>query len=80
MVDALEPAVEALRRNSGLPLAAMLREAEKAAKQGLEDTKKYAARFGKANLVERAIGFPDAGAASVALIFEAMREYAEGPQ
>lgn len=40
-----------------------------------------AARFGKAkSLGERAIGFPDAGAASVALIFEAMREYAEGLQ
>ncbi len=79
MVDALEPAVEALRKNSGLSLVIMLREAEKAAKQGLEDTKKYVARFGKArSLGERAIGFPDAGAASVALIFEAMREYAEG--
>ena len=38
-----------------------------------------AARFGKAkSLGERALGYQDAGATSVSLIFEAMREFVEG--
>ena len=57
----------------------MLRAAEEAAGQGVEDTKKYVAKFGRAkSLMERAIGYQDAGAASVWLIFQGMREYVEG--
>lgn len=79
MVDALSPAVEALEANIGRSLLTMLREAESAAHQGMEDTKKYIARFGRAkSLMERAVGHQDAGATSVYLIFQGMREFVEG--
>ena len=47
--------------------------------QGVENTKDYVAKFGRSrSLGERAIGYQDAGATSVSLIFEAMREFVEG--
>ncbi len=79
MVDALEPAVVAMEANEGLTLLEMMREAEDASKVGVENTKLYIAKFGRAkSLMERAIGYQDAGATSVALIIEGMREYIEG--
>lgn len=79
MVDALSPAVDALAANADKGLLEMLKAAEKSAKQGVEDTKKYVAKFGRAkSLLERAIGHQDAGATSVYLIFQGMREFVEG--
>lgn len=79
MVDALAPAVEALEANHDKSLLEMLKAAEEAARQGMEDTKKYVAKFGRAkSLLERAIGHQDAGATSVYLIFQGMREFVEG--
>lgn len=79
MVDALAPAVEALEANSGSGLLAMLKAAEESARQGMENTKNYVAKFGRAkSLLERAIGHQDAGATSVYLIFQGMREFVEG--
>ena len=79
MVDALAPAVDALRANVDKGLLDMLKEAEAAAKQGMENTKNCIAKYGRAkSLGERALGYQDAGATSVALIFEAMREFVEG--
>ena len=70
MVDALAPAVEALEANSGKGLLEMLKATEEAARCGMENTKKYVAKFGRAkSLLERAIGHQDAGATSVYLIF-----------
>ena len=78
MVDALEPAVEAMKENHGKGMASMLQAAVKAAAQGVEDTKKYRAKFGRAkSLMERAIGFQDAGATSIWLIFRSMGEFVE---
>jgi len=78
MVDALEPAVEAMKENHEKGLALMLQTAVTAAAQGLEDTKKYQAKFGRAkSLMERALGFQDAGATSVWLIFRSMSEFVE---
>lgn len=78
MVDALEPAVEAMEANSQKGLLEMLREAEKAAYQGVENTKGQLAKYGRAkSLLERAIGHQDAGATSVAIIFRSMREFVE---
>lgn len=78
MVDALLPAVEALEKNAGKSLLEMLKAAEEAAWQGVEDTKKYTAKFGRAkSLLERAIGHQDAGATSVWLILQGMREFVE---
>lgn len=79
MVDALSPAVDAMEANNEKGLLEMLRAAEEAARQGVEDTKNYTAKFGRAkSLMERAIGYQDAGATSVWLIFQGMREFVEG--
>lgn len=79
MVDALAPAVQAMKDNADKGLLEMLKAAEAAAKDGVENTKNCIAKFGKAkSLGERALGYQDAGATSVALIFEAMREFVEG--
>jgi dihydroxyacetone kinase phosphoprotein-dependent L subunit len=78
MVDALEPAVEAMKKNRGLGLVPMLAAATKAAEQGMENTKNCQAKFGRAkSLMERAVGFQDAGATSVWIIIRSMYEFAE---
>lgn len=78
MVDALEPAVIAMEENSDKGLHEMLVAAEAAAADGLAKTKDYVAKFGRAkSLMERAVGYQDAGATSVWLIFQGMREYIE---
>ena len=78
MVDALEPAVRAMAANKNHSLLEMLRAAEDAAYKGMEETKKYTAKFGRAkSLMGREIGHQDAGATSVYLIFQGMREYVE---
>lgn len=82
MIDALEPAVlvmeAATSENVGEDILSILKEAEEAARQGMEATKEYIARFGRAkSLMERSIGFQDAGATSVWLIFQGMRKYIE---
>ena len=66
-------------RDKDRPLLEMLKAAEEAARQGVENTKDYVAKFGRAkSLMERAIGHQDAGATSVWLIFQGMREFVEG--
>lgn len=79
MVDALSPAVDAMTAAEGTELLEFLKAAEEAARQGMEKTKDYVAKFGRAkSLMERAIGHQDAGATSVYLIFQGMREFVEG--
>ena len=77
MVDSLEPAVLAMEAlGDKTDLKNVLNAASKAAEQGVEDSKKYIAKFGKAQyLGERAVGFQDAGATSISIIFRAMFEY-----
>jgi len=76
MVDALEPAVEAMEANAAQGLLPMLEAGEKAAAWGVEQTKAFQAKFGRAkSLMERAIGHQDAGATSVWIIIRSMREY-----
>lgn len=78
MIDALEPAVIALKNTEAIDLAAGLKEAVIAAQEGVEKTKEYTASFGRAKaLGERAIGHQDAGATSVSIIFEAMTGWLE---
>jgi dihydroxyacetone kinase phosphoprotein-dependent L subunit len=78
MVDALEPAVLAMESADQADLAALLALARDAAKKGMEETKNYVAKFGRAkSLMERSIGYQDAGATSVYLIFSAMTDYVE---
>ncbi len=76
MVDALEPAVIAMEKGNKDDMVQLLADAKYAAQQGVENTKKYIARFGRAkSLLERAIGYQDAGATSVLIIFTSMHEY-----
>ncbi|MBK9123513.1 MAG: dihydroxyacetone kinase subunit L [Chloroflexi bacterium] len=78
MVDALEPAVAALATaaSSGQPVAQALAEAAIAARAGAEATAAMVARHGRAKFVgERAIGHADAGAQSVAVVFDALARW-----
>lgn len=78
MVDALLPAVEAMGNTYQDGLLPMLQAAEEAAAQGVENTKQYQANYGRAkSLMERAIGYQDAGATSVWIMIRSMREFVE---
>lgn len=78
MVDALSPAVQALEEHFQKGFTVMLKAGEEAARMGMEQTKGMTAKFGRAkSLMERAVGYQDAGATSVYLIFQGMREYVE---
>lgn len=80
MIDALVPAVEALRAaaEDGAGTAEMLRLAAEAARAGAEATSAMQARFGRArNIKEQSIGTQDPGATSVSLIFKGFLKGAE---
>src|ERR671935_2407159 len=75
MVDALVPAVEALRRGlaAGEPLDRAVAQAADAAEEGAKATVPMQARKGRASyLGERSIGHQDPGATSSALIMRAL--------
>lgn len=75
MVDALQPAVDALRAgvDGGGSLPQTLAEATAAAEQGMRETVPMLARKGRASyLGERSIGHQDPGATSAALIVAAL--------
>jgi len=70
LMDALIPAIETMQNAGDLKTALVI--ASSAAAQGAESTKGYVAKFGRAkNLGERSVGHVDAGATSIALIFDA---------
>lgn len=76
MVDALEPAVAALRERleEGAPLENALEAASAAAAEGMRSTLPMQARKGRASyLGERSIGHQDPGATSSALIIRALQ-------
>ncbi|MBS4208134.1 dihydroxyacetone kinase subunit DhaL [Bacillus sp. FJAT-50079] len=78
MIDALQPAVEALKAAQNDSFEEGLRKAESAALEGVEATKDYIAKFGRAkSLGERAVGHQDAGATTVSIIFKSMKEWVE---
>lgn len=75
LVDALAPAVEAMQRESSLPLA--LEKAAGAARKGAEATKEMQAKKGRAKfLQEKSVGYQDAGATSMMLVLRAFADYA----
>lgn len=77
MIDALEPAVAAVGKTAaaGDPIAVALELAASAAREGADGTKALIARYGRAKFLgERTLGHADAGATSVALIFQGFRE------
>jgi len=72
MLDALAPAVDALRAalQQGLGAEEALMKAAEAAKIGAESTKGLQAKFGRArNLGPRSVGHADPGATSISLLF-----------
>jgi len=70
MIDALVPAVHAMKSAGVKELADALKCAADAAEQGAASTRELQARFGRAkNIKEKSIGTQDPGATSVALIF-----------
>lgn len=78
MVDALAPAVAAFRDSvqSGGTIISAFEQAAAAARAGAEATASLVAKQGRAKFVgERSLGHVDAGAASVALLFETLRDY-----
>lgn len=80
MIDALEPAVIAMKENylNGEDLVGMLSAATKSAEIGVVATKKMTSKHGRAkSLGKRSLGYQDAGATSIALIFTAMANYVE---
>jgi len=80
MIDALSPAVDEMLKNTD-SFEEMLKAGVKAAYEGMENTKKYVARFGRAkSLGDRAIGFQDAGATSTWLILSQMMDCVCGTQ
>ena len=75
MVDALEPAVAALIEDAPKGFGEQLSKALEAARTGVEATKNMIGGQGRSRYAgERSLGHQDAGATSVALLFEAMVE------
>jgi len=82
VVDALAPAAEALREaaEKGLGVREALDLAQRAARRGMEQTRDMVARAGRARYQgEKAVGHIDPGAASVAIIFQALAATAAEP-
>jgi dihydroxyacetone kinase-like protein len=77
MVDALAPAVEALKAAAGAPLAEALGRAAEAARAGALATVPLVARKGRASyLGERSAGHQDPGATSTWLLLQCLAETA----
>lgn len=75
MLDAWLPASEAALAAAGQPAGAVLRAAATAAQSGAEGTRDMQARLGRAaRLGERSLGHVDPGAASAALVLEALAD------
>jgi dihydroxyacetone kinase-like protein len=77
MIDALVPAVEAMRQaaDDGESPERLLARAAAAARKGADGTAELQARFGRArNLGPRTIGHVDPGATSIALFFAGMSD------
>jgi phosphoenolpyruvate---glycerone phosphotransferase subunit DhaL len=77
MIDALHPAAQRANEVRALSITEALAAVAQAAADGRDASKAMIATMGRAKtLGEGSIGFPDAGACSVAVIFQAMADYA----
>ena len=75
MIDALHPAMLKAQEVAGQPLNEAITAVAAAAEAGREASKAMIATMGRAKtLGEQSIGHPDAGACSVVVIFDAMRD------
>ena len=78
LVDALKPCADALtaQANSNAKLADALIFGAKEAVKGADNTKTFAAKAGRAGTVgEKSIGYPDAGAYGLGVIFTELAKY-----
>lgn len=76
VVDAMEPAAAKAAEVAGSALSDAIVAVNDAAEAGKEASKNMIAKFGRAKtLGEGCLGHPDAGALSVTVIIEAMRDY-----
>lgn len=76
VVDAMEPAAKKAAELTGASLTDAIGAVDAAAEAGKEASKNMVAKFGRAKtLGDAAIGFPDAGALSVTVIINAMKDY-----
>lgn len=76
MIDALVPAVREIEAaaNSGESIASAMERAAESARSGAEATKGMIARYGRAKFLgEKTRGWADAGATSIALLFQGFR-------
>lgn len=81
MVDALEPAANAANTYTGKSLKELARLVHKTANEGMEKTKTFAAKIGKAKTMgDRTIGFADPGAISITLIFQYFYEFIDNQE
>lgn len=79
VVDAMEPAAVKAAEVASQDLPAAISAIATAAEGGMEASKALVAKFGRAKtLGDACIGFPDAGAMSVTVIINAMRDYIVG--
>ena len=72
LIDALVPLADSLSESgkNNIELKVALRKAAEAAVEGAEKTKDFSAKMGRAaNVGDRSLSFPDAGAYAVGLIF-----------
>lgn len=79
LIDALYPAAESLTKSAeqGMQLIDAMEVAAKAAVEGAEKTKEFVAHLGRAGTVgERSIGYPDAGAYGIGVIFTELAAFA----
>lgn len=78
MIDALEPAVNALyeKAQNSSDIKEAFNYAKDKAQEGMENTKKYKASFGRAKYYgDKTIGIPDPGSVSVFIIFDSMSKW-----
>ena len=76
MADALVPAADQAQAASGSSLAEVVTAGAAGAEEGKEASKDMIATMGRAKTMgEKCLGFPDAGAVSVCIILETMRDY-----
>lgn len=76
MIDALVPAAEKAAEVQSLSLPEAVTAVADAAEAGKEASKAMIATMGRAKtLGEKSVGFPDAGALSMTIIFSTMRDY-----
>ena len=77
MVDALHPAAEKAAEVTALPLSEAMDAVAQAGEAGRDASKAMIATLGRAKtLGEKSVGFPDAGACSVAIILRTMSDFA----